>query len=53
LRFKSRTGRDPFEVTTDCVNRCVQNATGTGLPLQLPPGSGFYSLQPDVTWLLP
>jgi hypothetical protein len=53
LRFKSRTGRDPFEVTTDCVNRCVQNATGTGLPLQLPTGSGFYSLQPGVTWLYP
>jgi hypothetical protein len=53
LRFKSRTGRDPFEVTTDCVNRCVQNATGTGLPLQLPTGSGFYSLQPGLTWLYP
>lgn len=53
LRFKSRTGRDPFEVTTDCVTRCVQNATGTGLPLQLPIGSGFYSLQPGVTWLYP
>jgi len=53
LRFKSRTGRDPFEVTTDCVNRCVQNATGTGLPLQLPTGSGFYALQPGVTWLYP
>lgn len=53
LRFKSRTGRDPFEVTTDCVNRCVQNATGTGLPLQLPTGSGFYALQPGVTWLFP
>jgi hypothetical protein len=53
LRFKSRTGRDPFEVTTDCVTRCVQNATGTGLPLQIPTGSGFYSLQPGVTWLYP
>lgn len=53
LRFKSRTGRDPFEVTTDCVTRCVQNATGTGLPLQLPTGSGFYSIQPGVTWLYP
>ncbi|MFC5740855.1 acetate kinase [Dyella tabacisoli] len=53
LRFKSRTGRDPFEVVTDCVNRCVQNATGTGLPLQLPTGSGFYSIQPGVTWLYP
>lgn len=53
LRLKSRTGTDPFEVTTDCVTRCVQNATGTGLPLELPRGSGFYSLQPGVTWLFP
>ena len=54
LRFKSRTGRDPFEVVTDCQTRCVgQNVTGTGLPLDLPTGSGFYSVQPSVTWLLP
>lgn len=53
LRFKSRTGTDPFEVTTDCVQRCVQNTTGTGLPLEMPTGSGFYSLQPGLTWLYP
>jgi len=53
LRFKSRTGRDPFEVRTDCQTRCVENVTGTGLPLELPTGSGFYSLQPGLTWLLP
>jgi hypothetical protein len=54
LRFKSRTGRDPFQVVTDCQTRCVgQNVTGTGLPLDLPTGSGFYSVQPSVTWLLP
>ncbi|WP_075791228.1 acetate kinase [Massilia putida] len=54
LRFKSRTGRDPFQVVTDCQTRCVgQNVTGTGLPLDLPTGSGFYSIQPSVTWLLP
>lgn len=53
LRFKSRTGRDPFEVTTDCVQRCIQNTTGTGLPLEMPTGSGFYSLQPGMTWLYP
>jgi hypothetical protein len=54
LRFKSRTGRDPFEVVTDCTTRCVgTNATGTGLPLDLPTGSGFYSLQPSLTWLMP
>jgi hypothetical protein len=54
LRFKSRTGRDPFQVITDCQTRCVgQNVTGTGLPLDLPTGSGFYSVQPSLTWLLP
>jgi hypothetical protein len=54
LRYKSRTGRDPFEVVTDCQIRCVgANVTGTGLPLSLPTGSGFRSLQPSLTWLLP
>lgn len=54
LRFKSRTGRDPFDVVTDCTQRCVgENVTGTGLPLELPTGSGFYSLQPSLTWLFP
>jgi opacity protein-like surface antigen len=54
LRYKSRTGRDPFEVVTDCQTRCVgENVTGTGLPLTLPTGSGFRSLQPSLTWLLP
>ncbi|MFC5523114.1 acetate kinase [Polaromonas jejuensis] len=53
LRFKSRTGKDPFDVVTDCVTRCVGNTTGTGLPLELPTGSGFYSLQPGLTWLFP
>jgi hypothetical protein len=54
LRFKTRTGRDPFDVVTDCVQRCVgPNVTGTGLPTSLPTGSGFYSLQPTLTWLFP
>ena len=53
LRFKSRTGKDPFEVVTDCVTRCVENLTGTGLPVQQPTGTGFYTVQPGVTWLLP
>jgi len=54
LRYKARTGRDPFEVVTDCQTRCVgENVTGTGLPLSLPTGSGFRSLQPSLTWLLP
>ena len=53
LRFKTRTGKDPFDVVTDCVTRCVGNTSGTGLPLDLPTGSGFYSLQPTLTWLFP
>lgn len=54
LRVKTRTGRDPFEVVTDCTRRCVgENATGTGLPLDLPTGSGFYGAQPSLTWLFP
>jgi len=53
LRFKSRTGKDPFEVVTDCVTRCVENLTGTGLPVQQPTGTGFYTIQPGLTWLLP
>ena len=54
VRIKSRTGKDPFEVITDCNTRCVgPNATGTGLPLDLPTGSGFYSMQPSLTWLFP
>lgn len=53
LRFKSRTGKDPFEVVTDCITRCIGNTTGTGLPIDLPTGSGFYSLQPGLTWLFP
>lgn len=53
LRYKSRTGKDIFDVVTDCVQRCVSNTTGTGLPLELPTGTGFESLQPGVTWLYP
>lgn len=53
LRYKSATGKDPFEVVTDCVTRCVGNTTGTGLPLGLPTGTGFQALQPGITWLLP
>ena len=54
LRIKSRTGRDPFSVVTDCVQRCIgPNASGTGLPLELPTGSGFYAIQPSLTFLFP
>jgi hypothetical protein len=53
LRLKTRTGTDPFDVVTDCQQRCVGNTTGTGLPLDLPTGSGFYSLQAGLTMLDP
>lgn len=53
LRLKTRTGKDPFEVVTDCVTRCLSNTTGTGQPLDLPVGTGFYALQPGLTWLYP
>ncbi|MFA9219468.1 MAG: hypothetical protein ACEQSK_20510, partial [Sphingomonadaceae bacterium] len=54
VRLKTRTGTDPFDVITDCSRRCVgQGATGTGLPLELPTGSGFYAVQPSLTWLFP
>ena len=53
VRFKSRTGTDPFDVVTDCKTRCVDNTSGTGLPLDLPSGSGFNSLQLGLTALYP
>ncbi len=53
LRYKSRSGKDLFEVVTDCVTRCIGNTTGTGLPLELPTGSGFEAIQPGITWLFP
>lgn len=53
LRFKTATGKSPFDVVTDCVTRCVGNTTGTGLPLEQPTGSGFYAVQPGLTWLFP
>ena len=53
LRYKTRTGRDPFEVVSDCQTRCVSQSTGTGQPLSLPTGSGFTTLQPGLTWLYP
>jgi hypothetical protein len=53
LRFKTATGKSPFDVVTDCVTTCISNATGTGLPLQQPTGSGFLAIQPGLTWLFP
>lgn len=49
LRFKSRTGTDPFEVETEA-------ATGfndLALQQQLPTGSGFYGLQPGISVIMP
>lgn len=53
LRFKTTTGKSPFDVVTDCVTRCIGNTTGTGLPLEQPTGTGFYAIQPGLTWLFP
>ena len=49
LRFKSRTGKDPFEVLTS------RNIIGLrdGVQTSLPTGSGFYGLQPALTMLFP
>jgi hypothetical protein len=53
LRLKTATGKSPFDVVTDCVTTCIANTTGTGLPLQQPTGSGFWAIQPGLTWLFP
>lgn len=49
LRFKSRTGKDPFEVSY------VAGSTAgiTSIPETLPTGSGFYGLQPSLTVIYP
>jgi hypothetical protein len=44
LRVKSRTGKDPFEVETD---------PATGLQLELPTGSGFWAVQPSLSFSYP
>ena len=43
-RFKSTTGKGPFETPTDPI---------TGFQTELPTGSGFYILQPGITVLFP
>lgn len=43
-RFKSTTGKGPFEAPTDPI---------TGFQTELPTGSGFYILQPGLTFLFP
>lgn len=49
LRFKSRTGKDPFEVPTDPAVAGVRG----DVQRELPTGSGFYGLQPALTVLFP
>ncbi len=51
LRFKSRTGTDPFEVLTDTTQapELITNRIET----ELPTGSGFYTIQPGLTVLYP
>ena len=44
LRFKTRTGKDQYEVEYD---------SNFNLPKELPTGSGFYSLQPSLSAVLP
>lgn len=51
LRFKSRTGKDPFEVLTD-TSQAPELITNR-IETELPTGSGFYTLQPGVTVLYP
>jgi hypothetical protein len=48
LRFKSRTGKDPFEVRTSLAVPGLE-----GLQSELPRGSGFYGIQPALTVLYP
>jgi hypothetical protein len=50
LRFKSRTGKDPFEVTTA---KSLLGFRSDFVQTELPTGSGFYSLQPALTVLYP
>lgn len=44
LRVKSRTGKDPFDIPI---------SSDTGLQESLPTGSGFWALQPSLTFSMP
>ncbi len=48
LRYKSRTGKDQFEVTTASI---VPGGRQNQLQRELPTGSGFQTLQPGLTVL--
>ncbi len=49
MRLKSRTGKDPFEVATSFTAEGAR----FGRQADLPTGSGFYSLTPGLTVLIP
>jgi hypothetical protein len=49
LRWKTRTGRDPFEVETALNIQGLRD----GVQRSLPTGSGFHGLQPAITVLFP
>ena len=50
LRVKSRTGKDPCEVTTASL---LPGGLTNQLQRRLPTGSGFYTWQPGLTVLIP
>jgi hypothetical protein len=50
LRFKSRTGKDIFEVPT---SKNIIGFRDDGIQTELATGSGFYSVQPALTVLYP
>jgi len=50
LRFKSRTGRDPYE---GVFSRTLPGFRGEPIQTKLPTGSGFYGLQGGLTVLYP
>ena len=50
LRFKSRTGRDPYEGT---FTRTLPGFRGEAVQTDLPTGTGFYGLQGGLTVLSP
>ncbi|HRP23101.1 MAG TPA: acetate kinase [Thauera sp.] len=50
LRLKSRTGKDPFEVLSSFE---VDGARVSAVQQELPTGSGFYSVTPGLTVLIP
>jgi hypothetical protein len=50
LRFKTRSGKDPFQVQ---VSQQASGFNGASLQTELPRGSGFLDAQPGLSFLLP